>query len=164
MDWNALGALATAAGVLVTIIALIFQRRREAAAARPRKSSFELTGVSPELSFIEFQLLRHVHALSAKLAVLEMRFPPNSPMNTPEGNKAKCDLVRQLHETELMNAVGVEALGTFRALGQNLQRLRLVDYESLVVPWSSSGWSMSITELGAMTVTDGLPQPAAAGT
>jgi hypothetical protein len=63
-----------------------------------------------------------------------------------------------------MKAVGVEALSAFRALGQNLQRLRLVDYEPLDVLWGSIGWSMSITELGAMAVSDGLPQAAAAGT
>jgi hypothetical protein len=164
MDWNAFEAVATAVGVLVAIIPLILQWRRQAPAAASPKIRSESSGVLRELSSNELQLLRHVHALSAKLAVLEMRFPLNSPMNTPNGNEAKCGLVRQLHETELMKEVGVEALCTFRAFGQNLQRLRLVDYEPLDAPWGSSGWSMSITELGAMAVSDGLPQPAAAGT
>jgi hypothetical protein len=101
MDWNAFGALATAAGVLVAIIPLILQWRREAPATASQNRS-EPPVVLRELSSIELQLLRHVHPLSAQLAALEMRFPLNSPMNTPDGNGAKCDLVRQLHETELV--------------------------------------------------------------
>jgi hypothetical protein len=151
-DW--VTAIASVAAVLVSFLTWLWDRQRRAKtqiAIKPESASFSaaLDGLSP----VELRILHRVDSLSERLQVLEGLYPTNSPMNTAEGTAMKAKLLQQLGERELMKAVGVSSLSSFRAMGQNLQRLRLVDYGPLG-GWIYAEPTLSITELGTASLRE----------
>ena len=75
-------------------------------------------------------------------------------MNTYEGHEAKCVLFDQLRESELMRVAGVTSPNEFRALGQKLESLRLIDYGPPPEPFDHCEWSMHLTERGAAVLRE----------